>query len=216
MNPWRARGIPVRGRGDPGLYAFVRFVCAFVLVPLYRYRVRGGENVPREGGVILAVTHKSWGDPVLAGMAFRRPLRFMAKSELFASRLSGRLVTSLGAFPIKRGTADIEALRASLEIVAGGEVLLMFPEGHRFHDDEVHEFHAGIGMLALRSGAPVLPVALKGTKHLVRDRVPRFPHVRVSIGAPVDLTDIEGRRSEAYTAAARRLREAVAELYERA
>lgn len=215
MNPWRARGVPVRGRGDPGLYAFLRLVCAFTLVPLYRYRVHGGQNVPPQGGVVLAVTHKSWGDPVLAGMAFSRPLRFMAKSELFHSRLFGRLVSALGAFPIKRGTADIEALRASLDIVAGGEMLLMFPEGHRFHDDEVHEFHAGIGMLALRSAAPVLPVALKGTKHLVRDRVPRFPHVRVSIGPPVDLSDIQGRRSAAYAAAAERIHEAVAELYER-
>lgn len=216
MNPWRARGVPVRGRGDPPLYAFLRVVCACILVPLYRYRVHGGEHVPQEGGVILAVTHKSWGDPVLAGMAFARPLRFMAKSELFENRLFGRLVASLGAFPIRRGTADVEALRASLAIVASGEVLLMFPEGHRFHDDEVHEFHPGIGLLALRSGAPVLPVALKGTKRLVRSFVPVFPRVRVWIGPPVDLSDVVGRGSAAYAAAARRLRDAVAELYERA
>jgi len=214
VNPWKARGVPVVGRGDPTLYAALRVFCACVLVPLYRYRVQGGGNVPASGGVILAVTHKSWGDPVLTAMAFRRPLRFMAKSEIFGSRLFGRLVTMLGAFPIKRGTADIEALRASLDIVADGGLLLMFPEGHRYHDDQVHEFHAGIGMLALRSGAPVLPVALKGTKRLMVGRVPRFPQVRVSIGAPLDLSDIEGRRSAAYAAAAERLRDALAELYE--
>jgi len=216
MNPWKARGIPVMGRGDPPLYAALRVFCACVLVPLYRYRVRGGCDVPASGGVILAVTHKSWGDPVLTAMAFRRPLRFMAKSELFGSRFFGRLVTMLGAFPIKRGTADIEALRASLDIVAGGGVLLMFPEGHRHHDDEVHEFHAGIGMLALRSGVPVLPVALKGTRRLMAGGVPRFPRVRVAIGPPVDLSGIEGRRGAAYAAAAERLHDAVAELYERA
>lgn len=215
MNPWKARGVPVIGRGDPALYAALRVFCACVLVPLYRYSVQGGAHVPASGGVILAVTHKSWGDPVLTAMAFRRPLRFMAKSELFGSRFFGRLVTTLGAFPINRGTADIEALRASLDIVADGGMLLMFPEGHRYHDDHVHEFHAGIGMLALRSGAPILPVALKGTRRLMDGGVPRFPRVRVVIGPPVDLSDIEGRRSAAYTAAAERLRDAVAELYER-
>lgn len=208
--------MPVRGDGDPGLYAFLRVVCACLFVPLYRYRVSGGRNVPAAGGLILAVTHKSWGDPVLAAMAFRRPLRFMAKSEIFRSRLFGRVVSALGAFSIKRGTADIEALRASLRIVADGGVLLMFPEGHRFHDDQVHEFHAGIGMLALRSGVPVLPVALKGTKRLLHRGLPRFPRVRVAIGPPVDLGDLEGRRSATYATAARRLHDAVAELYERA
>lgn len=210
MTPWKRRGVPLRGRGDPGLYAFLRVVCGLFVVPFYRFRVYGGGNLPATGGVILAVTHKSWGDPILAALACPRPLRFMAKSELFENRYSRWLVTTLGAFPIKRGSADIEALRATLGIVAAGEVLLMFPEGHRYHDDEVHDFHAGIGMLAVRGGAPVLPVALKGTKHLVRNHLPRRPRVTVAIGPPVDLSGLEGPRSQVYEAATARIRDAVA------
>jgi 1-acyl-sn-glycerol-3-phosphate acyltransferase len=179
------------------------------LVPFYRFRVRGGGNVPASGGVILAVTHKSWGDPVLAAMAFSRPVRFMAKAEIFENRVFGRLVAALGAFPIRRGTADIEALHATLDIVKAGEVLLMFPEGHRFHDDEVHDFRAGIGMMAVRSGAPVVPVALKGTKQLLHRRMPTRPRVQVAIGPPVDLSGLAGRKSEVYEAATQRIREAV-------
>lgn len=209
MNPWKAHGVPVIGQGDPALYAFLRVVCAFLLAPFYRFRVHGVGNVPASGGVILAVTHKSWGDPVLTALAFRRPLRFMAKAEIFENRLFGSLVTHLGAFPIRRGSADIEALRASLDIVAGGEVLLMFPEGHRFHDDQVHDFHAGIGMMAVRSGVPVLPVALKGTKRLVDKGIPRLSRVQVNIGPAVDLSGLNGRKSEIYEAATARIREAV-------
>jgi 1-acyl-sn-glycerol-3-phosphate acyltransferase len=209
VSPWKRRGVPLRGRGDPGLYALLRFVIGLFVVPFYRFRVHGGANVPVDGGVILAVTHKSWGDPILTALAFPRPLRFMAKSELFENRYSRWLVTTLGAFPIKRGSADIEALRATLGIVAAGEMLLMFPEGHRFHDDEIHDFHAGIGMLAVRSGAPILPVALKGTKHLVRDHLPRRPRVEVVIGPPVDLSGLEGPRSLVYETATARVREAV-------
>jgi len=209
LNPWKARGISLIGKGDPGLYAFLRALFGLLVVPWYRYRVRGGQNLPAAGGVILAVTHKSWGDPILAGLAFRRPLRFMAKAEIFERPLYRWVVTQLGAFPIRRGGADIEALRASLDIIAGGEVLLMFPEGHRYHDDEVHDFHAGIGMMAIRSGAPVLPVALKGTKRLVRHHVPVPARVTVTIGPPVDLSGLEGRKGEVYEAATTRIRDAV-------
>lgn len=209
MNPWRARGVPVRGRGDPGLYAGLRLFTSCVFVPAYRYRVDGGEHLPDEGGVILAVTHKSWWDPVFAGMASRRPLRFMAKSELFESRPFASLIGALGAFPIERGGADHEALRRAIGIVEDGGVLLMFPEGTRHHDDEVHDFQAGIGMLAVRSGAPVLPVAVKGTARLTRHHLPVFPRVSVNIGPPVDLSGLEGRRSAVYVAATERINAAV-------
>lgn len=209
MNPWRSRGVPVRGRGDPALYAALRIFTACVFVPAFRYRVSGGDHMPAEGGAILAVTHKSWWDPVFAGMASRRPLRFLAKSELFGSRPFAALITSLGAFPIARGAADHEALRRAVEIVDDGGILLMFPEGTRHHDDVVHEFHPGIGMLAVRSGAPVLPMAVKGTAHLTRHRIPVFPQVRVRIGPPVDLSGLDGRRSAVYAAATKRIHAAV-------
>jgi 1-acyl-sn-glycerol-3-phosphate acyltransferase len=211
MSVWSRRGLPVFGRGDPWFYGVMRLLLALVLVPLFRYQASGDDATPRRGGVILAVTHKSWFDPLFAGMAFRRPLRFMAKSELFRNRAFAMLITQLGAVSIKRKSADIEALKTALGLIASGEMFLMFPEGHRFHDDVVHEFQPGVAMLAVRSGAPVLPVAIRGSARLV----PFSSRVRVVVGDPVDLSGLEGRRSEVYAQAAGRIRQAVTELYER-
>jgi 1-acyl-sn-glycerol-3-phosphate acyltransferase len=162
----------------------------------------------------LAVSHKSWWDPVFAGMALRRPVQPMAKSELFRAWWSRWVVTALGAYPIRRGEGDVEALRTSLRILADGGVLLMFPEGHRYHDDAIHPFQAGISLLAARSGCPVVPLAIRGTKEMVRNGRPRFPRVRVAVGPPVDLGGLEGRASERYAVAAERARRAVEQLYE--
>ncbi len=206
-------GAPLRGRGDPPLYAVLRVLCRVLIAPLYRYTARGGHLLPREGGVILAVSHKSWWDPIFAAMPLERPVRPMAKVELFESWLSREVVSRLGAFPIHRGKGDIEALRVSLSIVARGGVLLMFPEGTRFHDDEIHPFHPGIAMLAARSGAPVVPIAVRGTRQMARHKLPRFPRVRVAVGAPMDLSSVPGRGSERYAAAAEMIRAQVAALY---
>jgi len=213
VSAWNIRGALLFGRGDPPLYGLVRLVCACLLAPLTRYSAQGAGVAPASGGVILAVTHKSWFDPIFAGLAFQRPLRFMAKSELFRNRAFAWLITQLGAVPIKRGSADIEALRTALGLIDSGGVFLMFPEGHRFHDDVVHDFLPGVGMLAVRSGAPVLPVAVRGSSDLLQR--PFSSPVKVAIGSPVDLSGIEGRRSEVYAQASERIRTAVASLYER-
>ena len=214
MNPWRRRGVLLVGSADPGLYAALRLVCALAIMWLYRYRARGDQNVPSTGGVILAVSHKSWWDPIFAGMALRRPLREMAKAELFHSRWSRWVVTSLGAYPINRGKSDVEALHASLDILAAGGLVLMFPEGHRYHDDIIHPFHPGIALLAARSGRPVVPVAIRGTKQMAVNKRPRFPRVSVAVGPPVDLGGLQGRVKERHEMAAERARRAVEQLYD--
>jgi 1-acyl-sn-glycerol-3-phosphate acyltransferase len=214
VNPWRRRGVPVVGRGDPPVYAALRVVSALFIMPLYRYTGSGGRNVPPTGGVILAVSHKSWWDPIFAGMVLKRPMRPMGKAELFKAWWSRSVVTSLGAYPIKRGQSDVESLHNSLDMLAHGDLLLMFPEGHRYHDDVIHPFHAGIALLAARSGCPVLPVAIRGTKQMAVNKLPRFPRVRVAVGPPVDLSGLEGRTKERHEAAAERARLAVEQLYE--
>jgi 1-acyl-sn-glycerol-3-phosphate acyltransferase len=90
----------------------------------------------------------------------------------------------------------------------------MFPEGTRHRDDEVHPFLPGVGMLAIRSGAPVVPIAVKGTGHLLRRWRRGLPTVRVAVGPPVDLQRLEGRKSLVYAAAAERIRTAVKGLYD--
>lgn len=211
----RLWGLPLTGRGDTAWYTFARWVVVLVFGGVYRCRARGAENLPSEGPVIVVVNHQANIDPVIIGLVLDRPLRFMAKKELFRWGPLAKLISSLGAFPIDRGAGDRAALETSLAVLAAGGVLLMFPEGHRYPDDEVHEFLPGVGMLAMRSGATVIPVVSKGTPEMWRDGRPGLPALRVLVGAPVDLSGLVGRGSRVYAEAARRMRDAVVELYAR-
>lgn len=213
MRPW---GLPLRGRGESRLYTACRWLAVPLYGGVYRCRAEGTGHLPAEGPALVVANHKSNVDPVVIGMVFDRPLRYVAKKELFANPWFARLITALGAFPIDRGAGDRAALATALEVLARGEVLLMFPEGHRQRDDRVHDFLPGVGMVALRSGAPVVPLAHDGTQYMVRDGRPGLPALRVEVGPPLDLSDIEGRNSRAYQEAARRMQAAVAGLYERA
>ncbi len=212
MKVW---GLPLNGHGETKLYTFCRWLAVPLFGGLYRCRARGAEHLPYDGPAIVIIDHKSNVDPIVIGMIFDRPLRYMAKIELFRWRPLAWLITTLGAFPIERGAGDRDALRTSLEVLARGEVLLMFPEGTRFRDEEVHPFLPGVGMIALRSGAPVVPMAMDGTQRLVQDGRPGRPSLRAIVGPPLDLTDITGRNSKAYQEAAVRMQHAVADLYER-
>ena len=209
----RLWGLPLRGHGDSGLYTFCRWLAVPLFGGLYRCRVEGTENLPPEGAVILVINHKANIDPVIVGMSCDRPLRYMAKKELFRNAALRKLIVTLGAFPIDRGAGDREALRTSLDILAEGGVLLMFPEGHRKPDNAVHDFLPGVGMLALRSGAPVVPLAMDGTQRMMAGGRPGLPALRARMGPPLDLSDLTARGSKTYHEAARRMREAVAELY---
>ncbi len=207
--------MPLRGRGDRRLYTFFRCIVLAIAAGLYRCRAEGAEHLPETGPAIIVVNHKADVDPAVVGIAFDRPLAFMAKRELFEVPVIGRLVAALGAFPIDRGAGDRGALEKALALLAGGEALLMFPEGTRQPDEEIHEFLPGVGLLALRSGAPVVPVATRGTNRILRNGRPGLPALRVKIGPPLDLSDMQGRRgSAAYHEVAARMREAVTALYD--
>ena len=119
----RLFGLPL-GDGDSRLYTFCRFLAVPLFGGVYGCRCLGGDNLPRSGPVIVACNHKSLADPVVAGMVCRRPLRYMAKKELFVNPYLRRLITSLGAFPLDRGAGDREALVRALEILKEGGLLL--------------------------------------------------------------------------------------------
>lgn len=152
-----------------------------------RWRIYGRENVPASGGVILAPNHVSYVDPPLAGSAIERKTWFMAKSELFRIPVLGPILPKVCAFPVKRGTPDREALRNALNLLAEGQVVVVFPEGTRSPDGNLQKPELGIGLLALRSGAPVVPVAFIGSDRLLPrgSPIPRFAHVTVRIGQPL-------------------------------
>jgi 1-acyl-sn-glycerol-3-phosphate acyltransferase len=157
----------------------------------FRLRARGLEHLP-EGGFVLAANHTSNFDPWPLGMPLfpRRHLRFMAKSELFNPILKPILVSG-GAFPVRRGQADLEAIRRAVELVRDGEIVVMFPEGTRRKKGlrKKHEprAHTGAARIALTAGSPLVPAAIKGT-----DQLSRLAPLRVAYGSPVPLDDLRG------------------------
>ncbi|PZC47528.1 MAG: 1-acyl-sn-glycerol-3-phosphate acyltransferase [Chloroflexi bacterium] len=150
-----------------------------------RWELVGRENVPESGGVILVSNHLASADPpMLAAALYPRWPKFMAKVELFQKPLVGHLFALSGAFPVRRFEADLGALREAERLLARGEILGMFPEGHRSDTGALIEAHPGTAMIALRSGAAVVPVAITGSQELRRGwRVfVQRPRVRVIFG----------------------------------
>lgn len=131
-----------------------------VLVPR---RVTGAEHVPASGAVILASNHLSSLDPPVVGTAVWRPCAYMAKEELFHNRWFAAFIRRLYAFPVKRGAGDRAALKKALDLLAAGWAVVLFPEGTRSETGALGEPELGVAMLAYRSGAPVVPVYVRGT-----------------------------------------------------
>ena len=158
----------------------------------FRLRATGVEHLP-EGGFVLAANHTSNFDPWPLALPLypHRQLRFMAKSELFNPILKPILVGG-GAFPVRRGQADLEAVGRAVELVREGEIVVMFPEGTRRKKGlrKKHEAraHTGAARIALAAGAPLVPAAIKGT-----DRLSRLGPLRVAYGPPIPLDDLRGR-----------------------
>lgn len=144
--------------------------------------MEGRENIPDKGAVIAAANHKSYFDPPLVGIAMeKRRISFMAKSELFRNPLFGRLIRYLGAFPVKRNSADMTAIRRSLAELKKGHVLCIFPEGGFVHGKALGRFHPGMAFLAILTGTPILPVAIIGAEPLPVKKGP----LAVVIGKPI-------------------------------
>jgi 1-acyl-sn-glycerol-3-phosphate acyltransferase len=186
------------------IYLFAGLVSWPIVTGLYRLRARGLEHLP-EGGFVLAANHTSNFDPWPLGLPLwpRRQLRFMAKSELFNPVLTP-LLRAGGAFKVRRGEGDIEAVRTAVELVKDGEIVVMFPEGTRrrkgLRKKHVARAHTGAARIALGAGAPIVPAAIKGT-----DRLSRLGPLRVAYGEPVPTDDLQqaGNGDAARVATAR-------------
>jgi 1-acyl-sn-glycerol-3-phosphate acyltransferase len=167
------------------LYAFVRLLAMVLLRLWFRLRVTGAEHVPAEDAAIVAPNHKNFLDAFFVGLAVRRHVRYMAKVELFKGPL-GWLFLRLGAFPVRRGEADAEAVETARSILAAGGLVVVFPEGTRVEQpDALGSPHHGAGRLALESGAPIVPAAITGTSHLWRGAIPKLRRVQLAFLPPV-------------------------------
>ena len=168
-------------------YSFCVVLVRILLLPVFRIRVEGKENVPKDGAVIVAFNHSSNLDPVMADITCPRQLNFMAKSELFKNKLFGGLITKLGAFPIHRGRGDIAAFKTALKIFRSGGVMLIFPEGRRVKAGQKPDAKPGVALIAAKCGVPVVPVHIDGKY--------RWMHkITVKYGEPMDFTQYKGKK----------------------
>lgn len=167
----------------PFLYHTIRIITIALLSVVARIRLRGRYNIPASGAFIIAANHLSWTDIPLVPLFLRRKVVYMAKEEYFSSRLRW-LVRFLGAFPVKRGEGDRQALRTAEEQLKKGNILIIFPEGTRSKTRTLAKAHAGMGMIALRTGVPVVPVAIWGSEGVLKKFAPR---VTISYGEPIVL-----------------------------
>jgi 1-acyl-sn-glycerol-3-phosphate acyltransferase len=203
------------GSYNPTFYRAVR-----ALVKQLFFGPRGGlytvgeENLPKTGGVILAPNHVSHLDPPAACCALKRTVHCMAKEELFSNKLFGRMITMLAAFPVRRGEGDTEAIRTAISLLEQGEVVLLFPEGTRGDGERIQPINRGVGMIAKKSGVPVVPVAITGTEVVmpaVKGRKARRHRMTVAIGKPFtyEETSTGSNERENRDLFARRLRDEI-------
>ena len=168
-------------------YKFVCVVCKIFCSIAFNLKLEGSENIPSEGALILAPNHRSYYDPIMAGIICRRPIRFMAKSELFENKLFGALITKLGAFPLQRGRGDVAAVKAAFSILKEGNVLLMFPQGKRIKDGTRGKLKTGVAVIAHKMQVPVVPVCISG-EYKLRHKI------TVSCGKPIYFEEYYGQK----------------------
>jgi 1-acyl-sn-glycerol-3-phosphate acyltransferase len=173
---------------------WIAHVLVYTLAKLFlRMRVVGVENVPQDGGVIIAANHMSYLDIPLLGCALRRRADFVGKSELFRNPIVGFLFRKLGGFPIKRGSVDRSALVEAERRLKAGRLVVFYPEGRRSEDGRLQRPKPGIGMVAVRAKAPIIPALIEGTGQILPKRSwrLRFHPVVIRFGPPLDPSQFE-------------------------
>lgn len=165
-------------------YFLVKSGFTIILKIFFRMQIIGAENIPDKGPVIICSNHISWWDPPLMAVINPRPSTYMAKEELFENFIFKRIMYALGGFPVRRGVADRKAIKTALNNLHQGKVLTLFPEGTRSKTGKLLKPLPGAGYIALKSKAPVVPVAIKGPFKL-------FKKTTVRIGRPFYAEDIK-------------------------
>lgn len=157
-------------------WVFTHLVC--------RYRVSGRKYVPLKGPLLIVANHLSWYDPILLGVVLPRRVWFFSKAEIFRWPIIGPICKRTGQIPVNRGESDRAALEKGIAYLREGKALMIFPEGTVARQEQMIAAHAGAAMLAIRTGATVLPVAHCGTRRVLRSARIWFPRVDIQIGKP--------------------------------
>lgn len=147
------------------IYDILRYIAILILNLFFRLEIKGKENIPSEGGFILASNHVSFLDPIVLGAASSRKLTYIARHNLFTKPILSWLLPKIHVFPLKRDSADISALKGAINRIRGGRGLLLFPEGRRGQINSIPVTpQPGVGFLAAKVNVPVIPAFVKGTE----------------------------------------------------
>jgi 1-acyl-sn-glycerol-3-phosphate acyltransferase len=173
------------------LYGTLRTVVGPVLRRAWRLEVHGADRIP-SGPVIVVANHDSLADPFVLGAALDRPLRFLAKQDLWSNRVVGRVLEALGGIPVERATGDVAAVAVAGRALAAGAAVAIFPQGTVLGPPD-RPWQRGAARLALTSGAPLVPVAIVGASEGLRPgtRLPRLTRVRIMVGEPIVVEPVQ-------------------------
>jgi len=175
-----------------------RFLTRMLLFLFTRWRVRGKENIPRQGALLIVANHLHLTDPPILSVSIDRKALFMAKEELFHSRFSRHIMRSFGAFPIRRGGMNREAMRKARQFLTQDMAIIMFPEGRRSLSTQLESAFSGAALIASRSSAPILPIGIFGTEKIKgMSWFLRRPRITVNIGASFYLPPVNGKLNRA-------------------
>lgn len=173
-------------------YNFLRSLCVLGFRLFFRGRLFQVQRVPLTGGVLLVCNHQSFLDPMLATLALRRECHYMARDTLFKNPRFRRLIEWLNAFPVRRGSADITAIKETLRRLKAGGLVTVFPEGTRTIDGAVGAMQPGVVLLARKANVPLVPCLIDGAYQAWprSARLPRPAPIRVAYGEPLLPSDI--------------------------
>ncbi|MBA7485267.1 1-acyl-sn-glycerol-3-phosphate acyltransferase [subsurface metagenome] len=179
-------------------YYVGRFLTRILLFLLTHREVKGKENVPKQGPLLIAANHLNLADPPIIGVSINRKAMFLAKEELFHSRFSKHIMRSFGAFPIRRGGMNRESMRKARQFLAQDMAIIMFPEGRRSLNTQLESAFSGAALIASRSSAPILPIGIFGTEKIKgMSWFLRRPRITVNIGASFYLPPVNGKLNRA-------------------